>query len=138
MNGFVTSNRYARIHDLPFSFPQTEIRSGKQITVAVIPVALHQRLVVRSLTVMVVNILTPGVIPIYLNTAMSLVSAGLYRGSMVTSPLIYAVFSEANTTSNLFSPCVIETPGNYTLTVSNNTSNTDFAVVVTGSAKIYY
>ena len=138
MNGFVTTNRLARVLDLPFSFPQTEIRSGKQIRIAVIPLALHQRLVVRSLTVMVVSILTPGVVPVYLNTAMSSVSAGLYRGTMITSPLVYAAFAEANATANLFSPCVVETPGTYTLTVSNNTSNTDFAVVVTGSAKIYY
>jgi hypothetical protein len=138
MNGFVTTQRYARVLDLPLSFVQTELRSGKMITVAVIPLALHQRLVVRTLTVMLVNILTPGAIPEYLNTSMRLCSAGLYRGTMVTSPLVYAAFSEANAISNPFSPCVIETPGNYTLTVSNNTSNLDLAVVVTGSAKLYY
>lgn len=137
-NGFVTTNRYARALDLPFSFPQTEIRSGKQITVAVIPLAMNQRLVVRSLTLMVVSVLTPGVIPAYLNTAMSLASAGLYRGSMITSPLVYAAFADATTSSNVFSPCVLESPGTYSLTVSNNTSNTDLSVVVTGSAKIYY
>lgn len=138
MNGFVTTQRYARVLDLPFNFAQTEVRSGKAITVAVIPVAQHQRLVVRSLTIMVVTILTPGAVPEYLNTAMYLCSAGLYRGTMITSPLIYTAFAEASAVSNPFSPCVIETPGNYTLTVSNNTSNIDLAVVVTGSAKLYY
>ena len=138
MNGYVTTQRYARVLDLPFSFSQTELRRGKSVAVSVIPVALHQRLVIRSLTLMVVKILTPGVVTEYLNTAMSLCSVGIYRGTMISCPLLYAAFADSNATNNPFSPCVIETPGDYTVRVSNNTNNVDLAVVATGSAKIYY
>lgn len=138
MNGFITTQRFARVTDLPISFPQTELRSGKSVVVSVFPLARNERLVIRSLTLMLVNILTPGVLPVFLNTAMSLCSAGLYRGTMITNPLVYAAFAETHTTSNPFAPCVIETPGTYTVMVSNNTSNTDISVAVTGSAKFYY
>lgn len=138
MNGIVTTQRHARAVDLPFSFPQTEVRAGGQLVVAVIPLALHQRLVVRSLTLSVVSILTPGATPSYLNTAMHLCSVGLYRGTMITCPLVYSAFSEATTTSNPFSPCAVETPGTYRLVLSNNTDNVDLSVAATGSAKLYF
>lgn len=138
MNGFVTTNRYARVIDLPLCLSQTELAAGKQILIARIPIALHQRLEIRSLTVAVITILTPGVVPIFLNTAMQLCSVGLYRGTMITSPLCYAAFANASDTTNPFSTCVVETPGTYNVIVSNNTSNTDVSVVVTGNAKFYY
>jgi len=138
MNGFVTTQRFARVLDLPLSLAQTELRAGKAFVVTRIPLALHQRLEMRSLTIMVNAILTPGVVPAFLNTAMSLCSAGLYRSTILTSPLAYAAFTQMTATTNPFSPCVIETPGTYTLIVSNNTDNTDLSLTVTGSIKIYY
>ena len=138
MNGFVTINRYARALSVPLSFAQTELRSGKSIIIAKLPLALHQRFELRSLTIAVISILTPGVIPIYLNTAMGLASAGLYRSLMVTGPLTFASFTDQNCVTNPFSPCVVETPGIYRVIVSNNTSNADLSVVVTGSLKLYY
>lgn len=137
LNGFITTNRFARTLNIPLSFAQTELRSGKAIVIAEIPLELHQRLELRSLTLAVFAILTPGVIPFYLNTAMGLCSVGLYRTPMLSSPLAYAIFTDQNCTSNPFSPCVVETPGLYRVVVSNNTNNTDLSVTVTGSAKIY-
>jgi len=90
------------------------------------------------LTLAVISILTPGVVPAFLNTAMNACSVGLYRGTMLTSPLAYASFTNMTSTTNPFSSCVIETPGTYTLIVSNNTDNTDLSVTATGSIKIYY
>lgn len=138
MNGFVTTNRYARVIDLPLTMSQTELAAGKQIFISRIPVALHQRLEIRSLTISVVTILTPGVVPEYLNTAMQLCSVGLYFGQMITSPLVYTAFTDEPSTTNPFSTCVVETPGTYNLIVSNNTNNTDLSVVVTGCAKFYF
>lgn len=138
MNGFVTTNRYARVIDLPLSLSQTELAAGKQIYIAQIPVALHQRIEIKSLTLSVLAILTPGVVPVYLNTAMQLASVGLYRGPMITSPLCYTAFTDENSTTNPFSTCVVETPGTYNVIVSNNTTNTDLSVVVTGNVKFFY
>lgn len=138
MNGFVTTQRYARVLDLPLSFSQTELAAGKSVVLSRLPLALYQRLELRSLTISVVAILTPGVVPAFLNTAMSLCSVGLYRGTIITSPLAYTAFTNMTSTVNPFSTCVIETPGTYNVIVSNNTNNTDLAVLVTGSAKLYY
>lgn len=138
MNGLVTTNRYARTVDLPISFAQTELRAGKSITIAKITLAMHQRLELRSLSIALTTILTPEVLPVFLNTVMNLCSVGLYRGLMLTGPLAAASFSEQPTTTNIFSPCAIETPGTYNVIVSNNTSNIDMAVVATGAMKLYY
>ena len=138
MNGFVTTNRYARVYNLPITLAQTELRAGKAFVVARFPLALFQRLELRSLTLFVNAILTPGVVPIYLNTSMGLACAGLYNSPMLTSPLAYTAFTEQASTTNPFSPCVIETPGIYSVIVSNNTSNTDLSLTVTGTIKFYY
>jgi hypothetical protein len=138
MNGFVTTNRYARIVDLPLSFAQTELRSGKSIVIAKLVLGQHSRLELRALTVAVVAVLTPGVVPVYLNTAMWLCSVGLYRSTMITSPLAYAAFAEQTGMVNPFAPCIVATPGTYSVMVSNNTGNIDLAVTATGSIKLYY
>lgn len=138
MNGFVTTNRFDRVLDLPITFAQTELRSAKAIYLAKFVVSRNTRIEIRSLTLTVAAILTPDIVPLYLNTAMELCSVGVYRGIMVTGPLAYAAFKESTAMTNPFSPCVIETPGTYNVIVSNNTSNTDLSVVATGSIKLYY
>jgi len=138
MNGFITTRRYARVLDLPISFPQTELRAGKAIVITQLPLALHQRLELRALTLVVNAILTPGVVPIYLNTALSICSVGLYQGTMLTGPLAYTAFTEMTSITNPFSPCIIETPGTYNVIISNNTSNTDLSLTATGAIKLYY
>jgi len=138
MNGFVTTNRFARVLSLPISFPQTDLGSGRAIVVAKIPLEMNQRLEIRALCISLVAILTPGVVPVYLNTAMQLCSVGVYESTMISSPLVYAAFFDQTSMANPFSCCVIETPGLYNVIVSNNTSNTDMAVCATGAAKIFY
>lgn len=138
MNGFITTNRFARIVDLPLSFAQTELKSGKSIIIAQIPLLINQRLEFRTLTLSIIGILTPGVVPAYLNTAMGLCSVGVFRGTITTGPITFASFTDQSVTTNPFACCVVETPGTYNVIVSNNSSNTDLAVAVTGSAKLYY
>lgn len=138
MNGFITSQRFARITHLPISFPQTDLGSGRAVTIATIPLLVDQRLEIRALSITLVAILTPGVIPTYLNTAMQICSVGVYDSTLITSPLCYASFADQTTTSNPFSPCVIQTPGIYKVIVSNNVNNIDMAVAATGALKIYY
>ena len=137
VNGFVTTARHARVTDLPLSFAQTELRAGKSIVISKLLLEMHQRLELRTLTISMVAVLTPGVIPVYLNTAMQACSVGLYRGTMITGPLAYAAFADQTATVNPFAPCVIESPGAYSVIVSNNTSNIDLAVAATGSIKFY-
>jgi hypothetical protein len=137
-NGLVTTNRYARIADMPISFPQTQLNAGTLIIITQIVLAMHQRLELRSLNCALDAILTPGVVPIYLNSAMGTCSVCVSRSLTVCSPLAYALVVDRSTTSNPFSPCVIETPGVYNVIVSNNTSNTDMAVTATGMFKLYY
>jgi len=138
MNGFITSNRFARSLNLPLSFAQTELRSGKAVVISEIKLELHQRLELRTLTLAVIAVLTPGVIPVALNTALGLCSVGLYRGNMLTSPLGYTMFTNQTSTLNPFSPCIVETPGTYKVIVSNNTSNTDLSVTATGALRILF
>ena len=138
LNGFVTTNRYDRVLNLPVSFPQTNLGSGRTVIICRIPLLINQRIEIRALAVNVVSILTPGVLPVYLNTAMQLASVGFYQTTMLTSPLVYAAYYDQTAMTNPFAPCVVETPGTYTVIVSNNTSNVDMAVVATGSIKFYY
>jgi hypothetical protein len=143
MNGFITTNRFNRVFDLPMAFAQTEVRSGKQMVVCRYELGLNQRLVIRSLTCSLIAVLTPGVTPAYLNSALGSCSVGIYRASSVnyppiTSPLAFAGVTESSCTVNPFAPCVIETPGIYAVVVSNNTSNIDLAIAASGAAKFYY
>lgn len=138
MNGFVTTARFPRIFDVPVNFSQTELRRGKNITVCEFVLSANQRIELRSLTVNVVAVLTPGANPLYLNTAMELASVGLYRGRMICGPIAYAAYREAACTTNPFTRCVIASPGLYRIIVSNNLSNVDMAVAATGSFKFYY
>jgi|PlaIllAssembly_1097288.scaffolds.fasta_scaffold15854_3 hypothetical protein len=138
MNGYVTTNRFPRIWDVPFNFGQTEVRRGKNLVIAAFELAVNQRIELRDMTVALITILTPNAVPIYLNTAMELCSAGLYRGTMLTGPIAYAAFTEQAVSVNAFYRCVIASPGTYQFIVSNNTSNVDLSVAVSGSFKFYY
>lgn len=137
MNGLVTDNRLKRSVSFPLAMAQTALTAGKVITLASIPVNRGQRLELRSLSIGLLNVLTPDTIPAYLNTAMGLCSVGLYQETMLTSPLAYT-FSYGNTTTvNPFTPCIITSPGVYAVLVSNNTSNVDLSVAVSGAIRLY-
>lgn len=138
MNGYVTDARAARIVNLPVALAQTELRAGKTLVVATVQLGLGQRLELRTLTLGLLAVLTPGAVPAYLNSALGLCSAGLYRGTMITSPLAVTQSLGNTTTVNPFSPCVVATPGTYSVIVSNNTNNTDLSVSVTGTIKLFF
>jgi len=138
MNGFVTSARFDRVINLPLALPQTELRGGKAMTLVELALARHQRLELRSLSLTLLAVLTPGAVPVYLNTALGLCSVGFYRSDMLTAPLALVTYTDQAATVNPFSPCVVETPGNYLVIASNNTSNIDLAVCATGSLKLLY
>lgn len=138
MNGFVTTNLFPRIFDVPFNFGQTELNRGKMIVMSQFELAINQKFELRMLTINLIRILTPGAIPVYLNTALELCSVGLYRGNMLTGPLAYAAFRDQACSTYAFARCTVATPGIYRIMISNNTSNVDMAVAATGSFKFYY
>jgi hypothetical protein len=138
MNGFVTTNRFPRIFDVPFNFGQTELKPGKNIVMSEFELAINQKFELRMLTISLITILTPGAVQEYLNTCMELCSVGLYRGTMLCGPIAYAAFREQTCSTNAFARCVVATPGIYRIVVSNNTSNIDISVAATGSFKFYY
>lgn len=138
MTGFVSSQRFSRVVNLPVGLAQTELRAGKTLIVATVQLARFQRLELRSLTLGLCAVLTPGAVPVYINSALGLCSVGLYRGVMVTAPLALTYSLGSTTTVNPFSNCVVETPGTYSVIVSNNTNNTDVSVAVTGALKLFF
>jgi hypothetical protein len=138
MNGYVTPARFYRVMNLPISFPQTEMRRGNRIVIAQMPVDLGQILTLRALTLHVVSNLSPGQVPVYHTTSLGAISVGLYFGSALTSPLALATLNTVGTSmTNPFHATKCVSPGVYTVVVSNNTSNMDFSVVVTGATKLY-
>jgi hypothetical protein len=138
MNGYITTNRFSRIVDIPAAFAQTELRRGKTIQVAQVPLSLGQTLQLKSLTVTLVRVLTPGQVPDLLNSSLGLCSVGLYFGPMLSSPLAYAKVTTAGAaTVNPFSTKVFSSQGFYTVLVANNTSNLDLSVAVSGALKLY-
>lgn len=138
MNGFLTPTRLQRVLDIPISFAQTELRRGKRIQIAQIPVDFNQQLHVRALTIHCIKNLTPGQVPVYATTSLGAVSVGVYFGSTLTSPLALAyVFNLGISSINPFHVVKCLSAGVYTVLVSNNTTNMDFSVAVTGCTKLY-
>jgi len=138
MNGLVTTSRLARTLDLPITLGQTELRRYKNIQLAHVPVIQGQMLVIRVLTLHILKLLTPSVTPSVTNSALGMCSVGVYYGSMLTAPLAYVRVNNAG--SALLNPYVrhtFATPGIYTVVISNNTSNCDLSVCVTGAMKLY-
>lgn len=139
MNGLVTPNRLGHVIDIPVTFASTELTRSRAIHVAQIPVTLGQRLIMRTLTLHVPKALTASVQPVLFNSSLGFVSVGVYFGKMLTSPLAVAKMSGVGScTVNPFVRHVFATPGIYTVVVSNNTSNADYAVIATGAFKLYF
>ena len=122
---------------VPISFGQTELRRGKEIHVASVNLEAGQSLELRSLTLHVVSVLTPGVTPVYYNKSLNLCSVGVYLGPMRCSGVALVVNDTSGAaTHNPFTVSSIRTKGTYTVIVGNNTSNVDLSVAVTGVMKI--
>lgn len=135
---YVTDRRFDRIVNVPAALPETELRRGKSIQIAQWRLELGQRLVLKNLCVHVVRILTPGVLPVYANTALGTASAGLYLDGALTSPIALARTSVVGAVSTYpYAAHVAVTPGLYTVVVSNNTTNVDLAVCASGVFRVF-
>lgn len=137
MNGYVTPSRFASVLNTPICLPQTELRRGRYIQAGVIRLALGQILRVRLLTLHLINVITPGVTPDIFSTPLGLASAGIYMSPMACSSVcLLSVNGPGATALNPFAYREFACPGDYRFLVSNNTSNVDVTVALTGVAKI--
>ena len=138
MNGFVTTDRYQTIYDLPIQLPQTELRRGRYMVFGAVRLVLGQVMRVRCFNVHLINIITPDNTPNIFNTSLGLVSAGVFTSPMLCSgSVLMKCFAPGVTGFNSFQYQDFGTPGIYYFAVSNNTSNIDLTVAVTGVAKIF-
>lgn len=138
MIGFITKAALKTIVSMPVTLPQTELRRSRTLTIASIPLQLGEELEIKSLVLSSYRNLSPGNVPEYLTGSLGILSVGLYFGRTVTSPLALAVLSKLGTSMvNPYKACKCKTPGVYSIIVSNNTTNMDYSVAVTGSVKIY-
>jgi hypothetical protein len=136
--GYVNPNRFSRIMSMPVALAQTELRRGKAIQIMQFNLAAGQMLELRCLNLHLLKILTPGIVPSYATRALGVVSVGLYLGPMLTSgAAIVRGYQIGVSQFNSFQARQLRSPGTYTVVVSNNTSNVDVSVAVTGTLKIY-
>ena len=135
--GYISDLRYSRVLNTPIALPQTELRRGKTLNIASVTVAAGQSLELRSLTANLLNLLTSGAVPHLHNKALGYVSVGVYSSTMVcSSAALLTMQSPGVATLNPFIPRIFSAPGTYHVIVSNNTSNIDMTVVVTGTLKL--
>ena len=135
---YIVEHRFDQIVSLPISLPETELRSRRYIQVGTYPVQLGQRLELRALTIHLVRILTPGVVPLLDNTVLSLCSAGLLIGSMATSAMGIVYLNGLGAGCwTADQPVIVTAPGIYRVVAFNNSSNVDLTVVVTGSIRLF-
>ena len=141
---YVTPLRLEQIVNVPFSLAETELRRGKTMAVWAFDLVRGQRLEVRCMNLHIHRVLNPGVNPERANTSMGLCSVGLLFGPMVSSSACSVISSMAGVTNqsvtsfNSFTKRTFVTPGPYRIVVSNNTTNVDFSLIVTGAVKLYF
>ena len=137
MNGFITTQRYSTAFDVPIALPQTELRRGRYINCGQVRLTLGQTLRVRCLNLHLVNIITATATPHSFSTALGIVSAGIYLTPMMCSSACLLVAKSPGIISlNSFAYRDFSTPGTYYFTVSNNTTNVDVSVALTGTVKL--
>lgn len=135
---YVTPNRLSRTLALPITLPQTELRRARSIQLAQFKLMTGQALELRALNLHLLKILTPGVIPTYVNKPLGFVSVGVYFGNMLTSSVaLVRAFNIGCVQFNPYQSRILRTPGIYSVIVANNTNNVDASVCVTGSLKLY-
>lgn len=138
MNGFVTAERYQTIYDLPIQLSQTELRRGRYIVCGAVQLVLGQVMRVRCFNLHLINIITPENTPNIFSTPLGLVSAGVFMSPMLCSgAVLMRCLSPGVSGFNPFQYRDFSTPGTYYFAVSNNTSNVDMTVALTGVAKIF-
>jgi hypothetical protein len=92
---------------------------------------------IRLMSLHLINVLTGNSTPIELSTPMGVVSAGVYLGPMIcSSAALLKATSPSVVSMNPFQYQDFATPGNYYFVVSNNTTNIDVTVALTGVAQI--
>jgi hypothetical protein len=138
MNGFVTDDRFQTIYDLPIQLPQTELRRGRFVVCGAVRLVLGQVMRVRCFNLHLINLITPGTDPDIFSKPLGLVSAGVFTSPMLCSSSILMTCSSPGVIGmNPFHYKDFATPGVYYFAVSNNTSNIDLTVALTGVAKIF-
>jgi hypothetical protein len=136
--GFTTAQRFQQILDLPISLAQTELRRGRFIAAGRIKLELGQVMRVRLFALHFISVLTPLVDPAVFNTALGIVSAGVYISPMIcSSALLLKLSSPGIVAANSFACKDFSTPGTYVFLVANNSSNVDASVSLTGSVKVF-
>ncbi len=115
-----------------------ELRRGRYIVFGAVRLVLGQVMRVRCFNIHLINIITPDNTPNIFSTPLGLVSAGVFTSPMLCSgSILMKAFSPGVTGFNSFQYQDFGTPGIYYFAVSNNTSNIDLTVAVTGVAKIF-
>jgi hypothetical protein len=138
MNGFVTTDRYQTIYDLPIQLPQMELRRGRYIVCGAVKLVLGQVMRVRCFNLHLINIITPDNTPDIFSTPLGLVSAGVFMSPMLCSgAVLMRCLAPGVAGFNSFQYRDFATPGIYYFAVSNNTRNIDLTVALTGVAKIF-
>jgi hypothetical protein len=137
MNGYITSSRFNSVLNAPISLPQTELRRGRYIIAGQVKVTLGQVLRVRGFVLHLLALLTPDAQPDIFNTALGLISASINPSQMICSgPLRIGATSPGAVSFNSFSYKDFAAPGVYYWIVSNNTTNVDVTVALSGVAQI--
>lgn len=135
---FVTPAIFSRSLALPIALAQTELRRGKQIQIMQFDLKPGQLLELRCLNLHLIKVLTPGVIPTYVNRSLGLASVGVYEGSMLTGAGALVKGLQVGVSQfNQWSVRRFISPGSYEVIISNNTRNIDVSVAVTGTLKVY-
>jgi len=138
MSRYVSESYFETVRTLPVALAQTELKRENSLVICRLPLALNQTLELRSLTLHIIKILTPGVKPFSEVTVNGIASVGLQFAGMATG-MIGSVNLEnvGSATWNPYEPVLITAPGTYQVTVRNHTNNVDMAIAVTGSVKIF-
>lgn len=139
----ISLERFERIIDLPLSLPQTALNARTSILVATVQLSIGQRMRIRWLGGKIVRLQNTDV-PQKINSNLGLIYLGVYSGdlddvkrptgvSLVQMPINQATAKRMNP----FHFRNFTAPDTYSVFVTNNTSNLNFDVVVTGTAKLY-
>jgi hypothetical protein len=134
----VTPAIFSRSLALPIALAQTELRRGKQIQIMQFDLKAGQLLELRALNLHLIKVLTPGVVPVYVNRSLGLASVGVYEGTMLTGA--GALVKGLQVGVSQFNPWQVRrfiSPGTYTVLISNNAENIDLSLAVTGTLKVY-
>jgi hypothetical protein len=136
MRGYVTKHRFRSYLNVPIALAQTELRRGRYLNAGQVLVEVGQVMRVSCLNLHLISILTPTVSPSIFNTPLGMVSAGIYLTPMACSSACLLATSSPGVVSTNYFACRDFGPGLYYFVVSNNCSNCDVAVCLTGAAKL--